>query len=92
VRDANAFLRGWAAYFKYGNSARRFGKIEHYALMRLALSISKRHQRSRGFGWSVLVHQSADQFGLISLVGTAVAPRPFRDWRATPNAGGERRR
>jgi len=28
VRDVNAFLRGWAAYFKYGNSARRFGN--HY--------------------------------------------------------------
>lgn len=92
ARDVNAFLRGWAAYFKYGNSARRFGKIEHYALMRLALFISKRHRRSRGFGWSVLVHQSADQLGLISLVGTVVAPRPFRAWRATPNAGGERRR
>jgi RNA-directed DNA polymerase len=60
--------------------------------MRLALFISKRHRRSRGFGWSVLVHQSADRFGLISLVGTVVAPRPFRAWRATPNAGGERRR
>jgi group II intron reverse transcriptase/maturase len=92
ARDVNAFLRGWAAYFRYGNAARRFGKIEYYARMRLALFISKRHKRSRGFGWSVLVHQSADQLGLLSLVGTVVAPRPFRDWRGRSNAGGERRR
>jgi hypothetical protein len=92
VQDVNMFLRGWAAYFKYGNSAERFGKIEHYAQMRMALFISKRHRRSRGFGWMVLMHQSADQLGLIGLVGTVVAPRPFRAWRERSNAGGERRR
>ena len=27
VEDVNRFLRGWAAYFRYGNSARHFGKI-----------------------------------------------------------------
>ncbi|MCA1704167.1 MAG: group II intron reverse transcriptase/maturase [Actinobacteria bacterium] len=28
VEDVNRFLRGWAAYFKYGNSAQHFDKIE----------------------------------------------------------------
>jgi RNA-directed DNA polymerase len=40
----------------------------------------------------VLAYQSPDHLGLISLSGTVVAPRPFKDWREKPNAGGERRR
>jgi RNA-directed DNA polymerase len=63
--------------------------------MRVALMISKRHRRSRHYGWSVLHFQSRTSLGLIGLHGIVVAPRPFRDWRASrarPNAGGERRR
>jgi RNA-directed DNA polymerase len=66
--------------------------IRSYALMRLALVIAKRHRRSRRFGWSVVACQSLGQLGLITLSGIFVAPRPFRDWRGKPNAGGERRR
>jgi group II intron maturase len=31
VRDLNLFLRGWANYFRYGNSARVLGQIRNYA-------------------------------------------------------------
>jgi RNA-directed DNA polymerase len=92
VEDLNRFPGGWAAYFRFGNSAERFCKIRNYARMRLALFISKRHRRSRGFGWSVVTYQSPNQLGLITLSGIVVDPRPFRDWRARPNAAGERRR
>jgi RNA-directed DNA polymerase len=92
VDEVNRFLRGWAAYFRYGNSAVRFEKIMHHAWTRIALVIAKRHKRSRAYGWSVLAYQSPDHCGLISLSGTVVAPRPFKDWREKPNAGGERRR
>jgi RNA-directed DNA polymerase len=92
VDEVNRFLRGWAAYFRYGNSAVRFEKIMHHVWTRVALVIAKRHKRSRGYGWSVLAYQSPDHLGLISLTGTVVAPRPFKDWREKPNAGGERRR
>ena len=92
VEEVNRFLRGWAAYFRYGNSAVRFEKIMHHAWTRIALVIAKRHKRSRAYGWSVLAYQSPDHCGLISLSGTVVAPRPFKDWREKPNAGGERRR
>ena len=92
VADLNGFLGGWAAYFRFGNSAARFEKIRNYARMRLALVISKRHRRSRDFGWPVVAFQSPNQLGLITLPGIVVDPRPFRDWRARPNAGGERRR
>jgi hypothetical protein len=92
VQDLNRFLGGWAAYFRFGNSAARFGKIRRYALMRLTLFISKRNRRSREFGWQVVAFQSPDQLGLTALSGIVVDPRPFRDWWGRPNAGGERRR
>jgi len=92
VRDVNAFLTGWAAYFRYGNSAERFGTIRNYTSMRMALFVAERHKRSRGFGWHVVAYASPDHLGLVSLAGIVVAPRPFRDWREKPNAGGERRR
>jgi group II intron reverse transcriptase/maturase len=92
VQDINLFLRGWAGYFRYGNSARHFGKIRDYAKMRLAIVLRKRHKRSRKFGWSIVAY-SGNELGLIGLVGTVVAPRPFQPWRRDrPNAGGERRR
>jgi RNA-directed DNA polymerase len=92
VARVNRFVRGWTAYFRYGNSARHFDKIRAYMRMRLALFIAKRHHRSRAFGWHVVAFASPNQLGLISLDGIVAAPRPFRAWRATPNAGGERRR
>jgi RNA-directed DNA polymerase len=92
VQDINRFLRGWAAYFRYGHSTHRFNKIRSYALERLALFIGKRHKRGRGFGWRVVIRLSPNQYGLISLDGIVVAPRANKPWRERPNAGGERRR
>jgi len=81
VEDINRFLGGWAAYFRFGNSAVRFEKIMHHVWTRMALVIARRHKRSRRYGWSVLAYQSPDHLGLISLSGTVIAPRPFKDWR-----------
>jgi RNA-directed DNA polymerase len=81
VRDVNRVLRGWAGFFRYGNSARHLEKIRSYALMRLALVVAKRQHRSRAYGWSVVAFQSPNQLGLIGLNGIVVAPRPFRPWR-----------
>ncbi len=92
VEDVNRFLRGWSAYFRYGNSADQFDKINRYARERMAIFIAKRYRRSRAFGWYVVAFASTNALGLIDLTGTVAAPRPFRAWRVTPNAGGERRR
>src|ERR1700742_1756157 len=92
TQDVNAFLRGWAGYFRYGHSARRLSKIRQYARMRIVLFISKRHRRSRHFGWQVMLNASPREFGLVSLYGITVAPRVGKPWRERPNAGGERRR
>ena len=58
VQEINRFLRGWAGFFRYGNSTRHFEKIRNYALTRLSLVIAKRHHRSRAFGRSVVFFQS----------------------------------
>jgi RNA-directed DNA polymerase len=92
VGDVNRFLRGWAGFFRYGNSSLRFEKIRSYALMRIAGFLAKKHRRTRAFGRWVIAFASDNQLGLIRLDGTVVAPRPFRAWRVVPNAGGERRR
>ena len=81
VQDLNRFLRGWAGYFRYGNSAVAFDKITFHALVRLAGFIAKRHNRTGRYGWWAVIHQSPDRLGLISLDGTIVAPRANRPWR-----------
>jgi RNA-directed DNA polymerase len=80
VRDLNRFLRGWAGYFRYGNSARFFDKIMLYAFRRLAGFIAKRHKRRKRYGWRVMA-RTPNRLGLITLNGTIVAPRPNRSWR-----------
>jgi RNA-directed DNA polymerase len=81
VQEINLFLRGWAGYFRYGNSAHAFDKIRKYALMRLALFFAKRHKRGRAWGFTQ-VYRSPNALGLISLNGIVAAPRPNRAWRA----------
>jgi RNA-directed DNA polymerase len=86
VDELNVFLRGWAGYFRYGNSALVLGQIRNYALTRLALWLSKRGKRRRAWGWGMVqVLRSPHHLGLISLDGIVVPPRPFRVWK--PNAG-----
>lgn len=75
VDEVNRFLRGWAAYFRYGNSAIRFEKLMHNVWTRMALVIAKRHRRSRAYGWSLLAYQSPDHLGLISPVRNRCRPQ-----------------
>jgi RNA-directed DNA polymerase len=81
VQDLNRFLRGWAGYFRYGNSTIQFDQIIHHADRRLALLIAKRHQQPWRYGRQVL-NARPDRYGLISLNGTIIAPRPNRPWRS----------
>jgi RNA-directed DNA polymerase len=85
VREINAFLRGFAGYFRYGNSSSQLAEINRYAAERLALFIGKRHKRGRRDGWRRFV-ASNNRLGLIRLSGITIAPRPFRSWRERPNA------
>ena len=72
VADLNRYLRGFGGYFRYGNSALDFGRLDAYAIERLALFVAKRHKRQRRYGyWRI--SQSPDRMGLIRLSGTVVA-------------------
>jgi group II intron reverse transcriptase/maturase len=43
VGNLNRVLRGWGAYFRYGNSARKFADIDSYVHERLAIFASTKH-------------------------------------------------
>ena len=81
VQELNRFLRGWANYFRYGNSRLHFTRITTYALRRLALFVAKRHKRKTGYGMTVVAFVSPNRMGLVSLDRLVVTPSPFRDWR-----------
>jgi RNA-directed DNA polymerase len=81
VRDINMFLRGWSGYYRYGNSADYFNKVNHFAVERLALFVAKRHKRRRRYGQNMVWRVSTDRLGLIDINGTVVPPRPNKPWR-----------
>jgi len=46
----NPLLRGWASYFRTGNSTRKFGSVDHYVRLRMARLASVKHGLS-GINW-----------------------------------------
>ncbi len=81
VRDINAVVRGWAGFFRYGNSAQAFDKIATYLAERISLFIASKHNRHSWYGRRHY-RSSPNRLGLIDLNGTVIAPRPNRTWRA----------
>ncbi|MFD1312125.1 group II intron maturase-specific domain-containing protein [Streptomyces kaempferi] len=51
VADLNPVLRGWAAYFRNGNSGRKFDVVDGYVHERLAIFASAKH-RLAGRNWT----------------------------------------
>jgi hypothetical protein len=51
VADLNPVLRGWSAYFRNGNSGRKFNAVDGYVHERLAIFASRKH-RLRGRNWT----------------------------------------
>jgi RNA-directed DNA polymerase len=51
VSNLNSVLRGWGAYFRYGNSAAKFDAIDSYVSQRLAVLASAKHGL-RGWNWT----------------------------------------
>jgi group II intron reverse transcriptase/maturase len=51
IADLNRVLRGWGAYFRVGNSARKFAEIDRYVHRRLARLVNVKHGRS-GLSWA----------------------------------------
>ncbi|MEV4872080.1 group II intron maturase-specific domain-containing protein [Streptomyces syringium] len=51
VADPNPVLRGWGAYFRNGNSGRKFNAVDGYVHERLAILASRKHGL-RGRNWA----------------------------------------
>lgn len=86
IARLNRFLAGWAAYFRHGNSARCFDKLQAHAKHRIAIFLGIKHQRGRWWGQRV-VYSHPTELGIYRLVGTVKAPRPHQ-WRQQPRRAG----
>jgi hypothetical protein len=66
----NPVLRGWGQYFRYGNSAAKFGQIDGYVNERLAILASAKHGL-QGRNWVTRFnYQWCTQLGVHRLSGT----------------------
>jgi RNA-directed DNA polymerase len=72
VAGLNPALRGWANYFRRGNSARKFAHVDHYVDQRLARFASIKHGLS-GRNWCRRFdHHWATATGVHRLTGTVL--------------------
>ncbi|MGH9081957.1 MAG: group II intron maturase-specific domain-containing protein [Acidimicrobiales bacterium] len=70
VENLNPVLRGWGAYFRNGNSSKKFAVLDSYVHERLAILASVKHGRS-GRNWvSRFTHRWLTGLGVHQLTGT----------------------
>ncbi|MCP4968387.1 MAG: hypothetical protein GY926_24535 [bacterium] len=70
VANLNPVLRGWGAYFRHGNSTRKFQYIDNYVRQRMAKLASIKHGL-RGTNWTTTFnYQWAKDLGIHELNGT----------------------
>ena len=70
VENLNPVLRGWGAYFRWGNSSQRFAALDNYVNQRLAMLASVKHGLS-GWNWTTrFTHGWATSLGVHRLTGT----------------------
>jgi RNA-directed DNA polymerase len=69
VAELNPVLRGWAGYFRNGNSGRKFNAVDGYVHERLAIFASRKHGL-RGRNWATRYTQGwATRLGVCRLSG-----------------------
>jgi hypothetical protein len=70
VEGLNPVLRGWGAYFRYGNSSRKFNSIDGYVHERLAMLASVKHGLP-GRNWTTrFTYEWLTRLGIYRLTGT----------------------
>jgi RNA-directed DNA polymerase len=70
VADLNPVLRGWGAYFRNGNSGRKFNAVDGYVHERLAILASRKHGL-RGRNWTTrFTYGWITRLGVYRLTGT----------------------
>jgi len=70
VHDLNAFLRGWGAYFRYGNSTQAFRAIDRFVFERMARFLARKHGSRDWKRGMVDLIESRTGLGLHRLAGT----------------------
>jgi hypothetical protein len=70
----NRRLRGWANYFRWGNSTEKFAQIDEYVHQRLAIWMSKKHKLQRKRNWRRFDWEWHKSLGVYQLAGKA---RPY---------------
>ena len=70
VGDLNPVLRGWGAYFRYGNSNRKFASIDSYVHWRMAKLASVKYATGRRLWASRFDHDWLTGLGINRLTGT----------------------
>ncbi len=79
VAEVNQALRHWGAYFRVGNSGRKFAQVDDYVRERLALFLSKKSGR-HGRHFERYTYAYFKRLGVHRLVGTVTW------YKATPTA------
>jgi len=75
IADLNPVLRGWAAYFRTGNAAKRFNQLDAYVWRRLVgLRIERKGRHLRAGEVRRWTRESFWDLGLIRLRGTVQYP------------------
>jgi RNA-directed DNA polymerase len=70
VADLTPVLRGWGAYFRHGNSSRKFASVDAYVQERLALLASRKYGLSGRYWATRFTYGWARQLGVYRLTGT----------------------
>jgi len=70
VADLNPVLRGWGAYFRYGNSNRKFAAIDGYVHWRLSKLASVKHATGHRLRASRFNYGWVTGLGVYRLTGT----------------------
>jgi RNA-directed DNA polymerase len=77
IAEINPVLRGWGNYFRTGNAAIRFNRLDRYVVRRLRGLMRKRYGRNLRPGqWEAWTREWFEAHGLYRLRGTVRYPVP----------------
>lgn len=87
VAELNPVLRGWGAYYRYGNSSRKFNTVDSYVHERLAKLASVKHGIS-GRNWTTrFTYGWLSDLGIYRLTGTVATGLRMPDGERCRRAG-----
>lgn len=80
VQDINRFLRGWGAYFRYGNSTQQFKQLDAYVFERIAHFIARKYKTRTWRRGMVDLIDSRTKLGIYRLAGTVRYATAHASW------------